>query len=108
MRVLLQRARENNCLHARHRSVSLLRHHLKCVASHQQRVKLLEKPGEIDLRVHDNPVGLTLRPRNVSIQTHRHLVSYSPHGLLPRISDPYTWPLSRTSTTTSKDSRSNF
>src|SRR5580700_2209029 len=82
MVALLQRARENNGLHSRHRRVSLLCHHLKCVASHQQRVELLEKPGEVDLRVHDNPVGLALWSCNVSVQTHRHLVTYSPHGLL--------------------------
>ena len=84
---LAKRAREHKRLHAGHgaRLLFAARHPLKRAAADKNRVELVEKGLKVDLRVHDDPVGLALGPGDKAVQTGRYLVANASHGRLPQL-----------------------
>jgi hypothetical protein len=61
---------ENHRLHAGHFSAASSGHGFKCSASEENRVELAEERGEINFRIHDDPVGFSLGAGNVAVQAH--------------------------------------
>src|SRR4051812_42174315 len=74
-------SRNDDRLHAGHGSSTCRCHRLEGAASNEDRVELTEEAGEINIRVHHNPVGLAFRPCDVTIQAHRNGIAYSSHSV---------------------------
>src|SRR5207249_12278212 len=50
-------------------------HRLERLASHEERVERREERLEVDVLVHDDPVGLALRSGDVTVEAHGNLVA---------------------------------
>ena len=81
--MLPQRPRKDKRLHAGQGALPRARHALEGPASDEDRVELFEQGAEVDVGIHDDPVGFALRPRDVPVQTGRDRVPNPSHRRLP-------------------------